>query len=299
MKLSAKVFLASLFLSFLFFPLLIFAKDIPKPFGFINDFGSVLTEQQKTDLEVKLGNFEKQTTNEIVVFTTKSLEGEDIDDYTVRVFVNWKIGKEDRDNGVLFLVASEDRKIRIEVGYGLEPFITDGEAGEIIRDVIAPKFRNNDFAGGINDGADAIIKQIENPINEPGDFSKVFKIIGFIFNHFELLFFGFIVIVYLFAYMARTSSFWLGGVVGGVIGVLIGIFLVSSTVSIIAAFFFGIFGLILDFLLSRVFKKMSEGGYKTDWASTKGGFWGSSGSGSGFGGFGGGSSGGGGASGSW
>lgn len=294
----AKSFLAT-FLFLFISTSLVFAKDIPNPSGFVNDFSNVLTNEQKNSLEEKLSNFEKQTTNEIVVITIKSLEGEDIDDYTVKVFENWKIGKDDKDNGVLFLAASDDRKMRIEVGYGMEPFITDGEAGEIIRDVIAPKFKNNDFSGGISDGVDAIIKQIENPINEPQDFSKVFKIIGFMFDHLDLLFFGFIVNIYLFAYMARTSSFWLGGVVGGVIGVIIGFLFANGTVSVIGAFLFGIVGLILDFLLSRVFKKMKEGGYKTDWASTKGGFWGSSGSGSGFGGFGGGSSGGGGASGSW
>ena len=298
MKLFAKVFLSTFLLLFLSASL-IFAKDIPKPSGFVNDFANVLTEQQKTNLEAKLNNFEKQTTNEIAVMTTSSLENEDIDDYTVRVFESWKVGKEDKDNGVLFLAATDDRKMRIEVGYGVEPFITDGEAGEIIRNVIAPKFRSNDFAGGINDGVDAIIKQIENPINEPEDFSKVFKIIGFIFDNLEFLFFGFILIVYLFAYMARTTSFWLGGVVGGVIGILVGVFLASVAVGIVGSLLFGVIGLILDFLLSRVFKKMKEGGFKTDWTSTRGGFWGSRGSGSGFGGFGGGSSGGGGASGSW
>jgi uncharacterized protein len=299
MKLLVKAFLLAVFVFFLFLPVSVQALDIPKPSGYVNDVAGVLSSQQKDDLEDKLKTYEEETGNEIAVLIIKNLEGENIDDFAVRVFENWKIGKEGKDNGILFLAAIEDRKMRIEIGYGLEPFVTDGDAGEIIREVIAPKFQSEDYFGGISEGVDKIAEEVESPISEPKDLSKIFDILGFIFGNLEFIAFIFIVAIYLLSYMARTSSFWLGGVVGLLIGVIIGAIFVSLVVGVIGAVFFGIVGLILDFLLSHNYKKLQRSGYKTDWVSTKGGFWGSSGSGVGFGGFGGGSSGGGGASGRW
>lgn len=299
MKLLVRAFFLAVFFIFLILPTSTRALEIPDPQGFVNDYAGVLSQDQRNSLETKLKSYEEQSTNEISVVTIKSLEGGDIDDSAVRIFEKWKIGKEDKDNGILFIAAIDDRKMRIEVGYGLEPFITDGDAGEIIRDKIAPKFKTGDYYGGINDGVDGIIGQIQSPISEPKDFSKVFSIIGLIFGNLEFIAFIFILAIYLFSYMARTSSFWLGGVIGGLIGVIIGAVLVSFVIGIVGSIFFGILGLVLDFLLSHNYKKLQKAGYRTDWVSTKGGFWGSSGSGVGFGGFGGGSSGGGGASGSW
>ncbi len=299
MKLLVRAFFLAVFFIFLVLPASTKALEIPEPQGFVSDYAGVLSQDQRNSLETKLKSYEEQSTNEISVVTIKSLEGGDIDDLAVRVFEKWKIGKENKDNGILLIAAVDDRKMRIEIGYGLEPFVTDGDAGEIIRDKIAPKFKAGDYYGGIEDGVDGIIGQIQSPISGPKDFSKVFSIVGLIFGNLEFVAFIFILAIYLFSYMARTSSFWLGGVIGGLIGVIIGAVFVSFVIGIVGSIFFGILGLVLDFLLSHNYKKLQKAGYRTDWISTKGGFWGSSGSGVGFGGFGGGSSGGGGASGSW
>lgn len=144
------------------FPSLTKASHIPPPTGFVNDFAQVLTSGQKSVLESSLKDYEQKTGNEIAITFVKSLEGGDITDFTVRVFEEWKIGKKGQDNGILFLAAISDRKMRIEVGYGLEPYLTDGEAGEIIRNVVAPEFKKENYYEGVVKGIEAIEKNINN-----------------------------------------------------------------------------------------------------------------------------------------
>lgn len=105
-------------------------------------------------IEKKLVNFYDSTSNEICVVTVNSLNGETIDDVTYHTFKNWKIGDEKNDNGILLLIALKERKVRIEVGRGLEGAIPDGVAGSIIRNDIAPAFKQNNFLGGINTAID-------------------------------------------------------------------------------------------------------------------------------------------------
>jgi uncharacterized protein len=182
----------------------------PEYQGFVNDYAGLLSPAVKTQLDAKLSQLESDTTAEVAVVTVKSLEGDSVDDYAVRLFEKWKIGKKDKDNGVLFLVALDDRKMRIEVGYGLEPLITDGRAGRIRDNDVIPRFKEDDYEGGITAGVAAIEKYIrdgtppapleENPVRSAfGDWIGV-------------LFFLTVITVYLSGFLARSKSIWMGGI---------------------------------------------------------------------------------------
>ena len=125
--------------------------------NYVVDETGTLTGSQITLLSEKLKNFEAQTSNQIVVYIIPSLEGDAIEDVSMRIAEKNKIGKKDKDNGVLLLIAKNDRKLRIEVGYGLEGVLTDAVSSGIIRNEITPSFRNGNFFEGIQKGVDAII----------------------------------------------------------------------------------------------------------------------------------------------
>ena len=274
--------------------------NLPEYQGFVNDYAGLLSPAVKTQLDTRLSQLEKETTAEVAVVTVKSLEGDSIDEYAVRLFEKWKIGKKDKNNGVLFLVALDDRKMRIEVGYGLEPLITDGRAGRIRDNDVIPRFKQDDYEGGIVAGVASIEKYIrdgtppapleENPVKSAfGDWVGV-------------LFFMTIITIYLSGFMARSKNIWMGGVWGAIAGAIIGLAIGGIVAIIVALLVFMLLGLLTDFVLSRNYQKLVESGKSTDWHRTGGGFWGGGGGGGGgggFGGFGGGSSGGGGASGGW
>src|SRR6185295_16176706 len=116
----------------------------------------VLDPASKQSLEQQLSEFEHSTSNEIAVVTVPSLEGDTIEDYAVRLFKEWGIGKKGKDNGILILVAPNERKVRMEVGYGLEPQLTDGMAGQIIRENMTPYFRQAQYGQGIIAAIEAI-----------------------------------------------------------------------------------------------------------------------------------------------
>lgn len=128
----------------------------PTPTGYVNDFASVLDEAAEAYLETFLHTLERETSAEIVVVTVTSLEGMTIEEYANRLFADWGIGQAQQDNGVLMLVAPDDRTVRIEVGYGLEPILPDGLAGEIIRTEIIPEFRSGNYPRGIGRGLNRI-----------------------------------------------------------------------------------------------------------------------------------------------
>ena len=274
--------------------------NLPEYQGFVNDYAGLLSPAVKTQLDARLSQLEKETTAEVAVVTVKSLEGDSIDEYAVRLFEKWKIGKKDKNNGVLFLVALDDRKMRIEVGYGLEPLITDGRAGRIRDNDVIPRFKQDDYEGGIVAGVASIEKYIrdgtppapleENPVKSAfGDWVGV-------------LFFLTIITIYLSGFLARSKSIWMGGIWGAIAGVIIGLSIGGIVAIIVALLIFMALGLLTDSVLSKNYQKLQESGKATDWHKTGGGFWGGgggSGGGGGFGGFGGGSSGGGGASGGW
>jgi uncharacterized protein len=129
---------------------------LPEPSGYINDFASILDEPSETYLETFLATLERDTSAEVVVATVKSLDGMTIEEYARRLFAKWGIGQKQRDNGVLLLVAPDDRSVRIEVGYGLEAALPDGLAGEIIRIEIIPEFAANNFPRGVGRGLNRI-----------------------------------------------------------------------------------------------------------------------------------------------
>jgi len=157
------VFIVALFCVALF-PGNIYAdsNDIAYPSysGFINDFAGVLGSSWKSKLEEIAARVEKETSCEIAVAIVNSLEGITIEEYAVELFEKWGIGKKKEDNGILLLVAAEDRELRIEVGYGLEGTITDLEAANIIDDIIVPRFKEEDYNSGIYDGVVAISNEI-------------------------------------------------------------------------------------------------------------------------------------------
>jgi uncharacterized protein len=132
----------------------------PRPDGYVNDFASVLDPGDEAYLEMFLQTVERETSAEIVVATVRSLEGMTVEEYANRLFADWGIGKEQRDNGVLVLVAPDHRTVRIEVGYGLEPILPDGLAGEIIRTEMIPEFRSDNYPRGIGRGLNRIAQVV-------------------------------------------------------------------------------------------------------------------------------------------
>ena len=131
---------------------------VPAIHARVTDLTGTLSDEATGRLERKLRDYERETSNQIIVLMIPALEGGSIEDYTMQVAERNKVGKKGRDNGVLLVIARDDRKMRIEVGYGLEGVITDALSDQIIRRVIAPKFRSQDFEGGIESGIDAIME---------------------------------------------------------------------------------------------------------------------------------------------
>ena len=123
-----------------------------EPQGYVSDFAGVMGEQ-RTALEALLGELEQKTGSQIAVVALPSLDGGDRDDFAVRLFERWSIGQAGEDSGLLILTVIEDREIRIEVGYGLEPIIPDGLAGRIIDEQIVPYFRQDQYGLGLISGA--------------------------------------------------------------------------------------------------------------------------------------------------
>jgi uncharacterized protein len=137
-------------------------KKVPDQAGrLVHDEANVLSANDVAMLEYTLRAEEDSTSNQIAVLIVPSLEGDDIDSYANRVFNTWKLGKEKKDNGVLFLIAIEDRKMRIEPGAGLEGVLTDAQSSRINRNQVAPHFRQGDYAGGIKAAVVGIIQSIK------------------------------------------------------------------------------------------------------------------------------------------
>ncbi len=135
------------------------ALEVPRrPEGYVTDRAGLLSPRVKSQLEAYLYDYERETTNQVVIATFPSLDGEALEDFSIRFAEAWKVGQKGRDNGVIFLVFKEDREMRIEVGYGLEGVLPDALAGEIVHGVVAPRFRQGDYEGGIIAGVQAIVQ---------------------------------------------------------------------------------------------------------------------------------------------
>jgi len=133
------------------------ALEVPYLSGRINDDAHLLDAATASSLEQTLKSYEEKTGQQIAVLTIPSLEGEPLEDFSLKVSRTWKLGRAGKNDGILLLIAKNDRKMRIEVGYGLEGTLPDALCGRIVRDEIVPKFRENDFSGGISAGVNAIL----------------------------------------------------------------------------------------------------------------------------------------------
>ena len=138
-----------------------FAADIPYLTGRVTDNARILSDETRKSITERLKAHEDKTTNQIAVLTVPSLEGKGIEEYADTVFKAWKLGQKGKDNGILIIVSPNDRRMRIEVGYGLEGVMPDGVAGSIIRNVMTPHFKIGDYNKGIDEGAKAIISILE------------------------------------------------------------------------------------------------------------------------------------------
>lgn len=139
--------------------------SFPKPLGYVTDLAGLLTPQSANHLEKLINFINEKTTAEVAVVTLDSIEPYTIEDYAVRLFEDWGIGRKGKDNGVLLLVAVRKRRVRIEVGYGLEGAITDGTAGEIIRRIITPAFKEGRYDRGLLAGTETILRLVAKEYN--------------------------------------------------------------------------------------------------------------------------------------
>ncbi len=142
------------------------AQDFPALTGRVVDAANIIPPDVEASLDAKLTAFETRTQRQLVVATVPSLDGYEISDYGYQLGRKWGLGDKGRNDGAILLVAPTERKVRIEVGYGLEPVLTDGYSALVIQNTILPAFKAGDMPGGIVAGTDAIIKQIELPPEE-------------------------------------------------------------------------------------------------------------------------------------
>jgi uncharacterized protein len=265
-----------------------------KPQSFVSDYAEMLSFQARQNLEVKLVQFEKETSNEIAVVTINNLKEDTIENFSGKLFEEWGIGKKDKNNGVLILISKEDREMRIEVGYGLEGALTDAQSYWIIQNIMGPAFRAQDYDKGITEAVDKIIAATKGEYIVSSNESAPINNLAFLKFIFYFLLFTFPIFA---SILARSKSWWLGGVIGFLIG-LIFIFILSLVMGVIITVALTLLGLLFDYMVSKEYQKAKVFGRSPIWWAGGGGF-ARRGSSGGFSGFGGGLSGGGGSSGRW
>ena len=260
---------------------------VPSLTARVTDQTSTLDAGQRAALEQKLAAFEARKGAQVVVLLLPTTQPESIEQFGIRLFDAWKIGRKGVDDGVMLIVAKDDRRLRIEVGYGLEGALNDATAKRIISEIITPQFKAGNFSGGIDAGVDAILKVVDGePLPEPVAASREGAGFGRLADIPEVMLIGLAMIVIVGGTILRKLfGNFLGSAVAGGISAGLGWLLVGGLFGLIAG---GLIGLLLaifglDILLSGVLRGGSGGGFS---------------GGGGFGG-GGGSGGGGGASGSW
>ena len=294
--------IATLVLAILWGGYVAFAFVSPgNPTGYVNDYTNTLSVETKQALESKLRENNASTTNEIAVVMVGSTGDESIEEYATKLFESWKVGTAKNDNGVLFVIAKDDHKMRIEVGYGLEGALPDLLAKDILDTKVAPAFKQGDYDKGVTDGAFAIIEATKGEYvatvnkSSSGILGIPNEILYFI------LFMGYMFLQLLASMLARSKSWWAGGVLGGALGIIsmyFNIFGLSIVVGSSITFVLILLGLLFDYVVSTGYNNAVQSGSGIPWwaGGNTGGY---SRSSSSFGGFGGGSSGGGGASSSW
>jgi len=253
----------------------------------VTDLTGTLSGQQRAAIEHTLAEFEARKGAQVAVLMVPSTQPETVEQYAVRVEESWKLGRKGVDDGVLLLVAKNDRKLHIEVGYGLEGVLPDAVAKRIIDEDIVPRFKQGDFYGGIRAGTDRIMRVVEGePLPRPRARPSAERLSG----HLDWLIPAIMVLFFVGGILRLIFGRFLGaGVMAGIAGFLAWIVVGSLVVSLIVAVFAFVMGLL---------GSVSRPGYGGGYGGSSGGF---SGGGFGGGGFsgGGGGSGGGGASGSW
>ena len=285
-------------------------KPLPELWGLhVHDEAKVLSQEVVDQLEKRLKAYEDSTSNQIAILIIPTLDGEPLEEYSLRIAEKWKLGQKEKDNGALLLIAVDDHKMRIETGYGLEGALTDALCNRIIRNELAPHFRKDDYDAGVTSGIDAIIKGIggeytaddsdQNTIEELS-WKERLAIGAFVFGILGVFTFvglltpgcgGWFLYAFLIPFYGTFPMFVLGTKAGLT---LLGTYVVG----------FPILKMILKNTPwgSRMAKRMgsgsSGGGRWSSGSGWSGGGWSSGGGGGGFSG-GGGSFGGGGSSGSW
>lgn len=269
--------------------------------GYVLDQTQTLSNEQIADLNRQITAYRERTSVQLAVLMVPEIAQDDyLERFSLNVARTWGIGEKGKNNGALLLIAKNDRRMRIEVGTGLEGDLTDVRAGRIIRDRIAPEFRQDKYYEGIASGIEGMTlaigetndPKLTNVTNDNGWLSNLGNIVEVVF------FIGFFIITWLGAILGRTKSWWAGGVLGALLGGL-GAFFFSGggvVVTVLAALCLAALGLGFDFLVSKNYERARDSGKTPSWwagGTTLGG--------GGFsgGGFGGGGFGGGGASGSW
>lgn len=151
-------------------PSVAFTQTFPKFTNFVVDQANILPPAAERQLDMKLAELQRRTRHQLVIATVSSLQGYDIADYSVRLARMRGVGRRGYDDGVLLLVAPNEQKVRIDVGYGLEATLTDPRCTEIIRALMVPRFSKGDLAGGIAAGVDALIVRLRSaaPLEKPG-----------------------------------------------------------------------------------------------------------------------------------
>jgi len=140
---------------------------VPALTGRVNDYAAMISPQARAAIEGKLKALEDAESTQVVILTVPSLEGEPIENFSVKVAEAWKIGQKGKDNGILLIVSKNDRKIRIEVGFGLEGRLTDLQSGRIIDEVIKPAFKSGNIDAGFTAGVDAIAASVKGEYKAP------------------------------------------------------------------------------------------------------------------------------------
>jgi uncharacterized protein len=300
---SAVILAAATVLCLFLGPTESFGLDVPRLSGRVNDYGDMISPQARATLETELAAFESADSTQVVVLTVPSLEGDVIEDFSIRVGDAWKIGQKGKDNGVILIVSKADRKIRIEIGRGLQGVLTDLLAGRIIDTVIKPRFKQNNFDEGFLEGTRAIIAATR------GEFKPTPKPTPYVSlnRYFE----AFLVAVFLVLPFLRRINRFLPIPAGAAGGPLLHLLLTGGGTSASTLGILAVIGAVVGLFVSGIGSGSSNdkhghhgagGGFwgtfgGSSWSSGSGG--GSFGGGSDFGGGGGGSFDGGGSSGDW
>ncbi|WP_375305609.1 YgcG family protein [Bradyrhizobium sp. A11] len=270
---------------------------VPQLTGRVVDQTDTLSSADIAALSQKLQDFESRKGSQIAVLIVPTTQPETIEQFSIRVAEAWKIGRKKVDDGAILVVAKSDRHLRIEVGYGLEGALTDVTSRRIIDEVITPKFRAGDFAGGISDGVDRMMRVIEGePLPSPSRTANFAHNLDDLVPVFAVALFASIGVGGFFrAILGRLlGSLVTGGIIAAVTWVILGSAALAAAV--------GVLGFIIGFI-ADLFSAITPGTGRSrggSWSSgSSGGGWSSGSSSSGGFSGGGGSFGGGGASGSW